>query len=54
LPFPAYAEPANTRTPRTSTNVPVSRMVILPLPHPHVSEEGGFVYRTKVEGRSTW
>jgi hypothetical protein len=33
LPLPAYAPPANARTPRTSTNVPVSRIVILPLTH---------------------
>jgi len=33
FPFPAYAEPANARTLRTSTHVPVIRIVILPFPH---------------------
>jgi hypothetical protein len=40
LPFPASATPANTRTPRTSTNVPVSRMVNLPFPASHVRAGG--------------
>lgn len=39
LSFPAYAEPANARTLRTSTQVPVIRIVILPFPH--VSRYGG-------------
>ena len=54
FPLPASAEPANTKIPKTSTNVPVSRsrMVILPFPTSHVSEEAGFVQRIcKREGR---
>jgi hypothetical protein len=33
FPLPASAEPANAKIPRTSTHVPVSRILILPLPH---------------------
>jgi hypothetical protein len=46
LPFPAYAEPANARTLRTSTHVPVIRIVILPFPTSHVREEAKAVHRT--------
>jgi hypothetical protein len=46
FPFPASAEPANARTPRTSTQVLVSRLIIAPLPTTHVSEEGEPVHWT--------
>ena len=46
LPFPAYAEPANARTLRTSTQVPVIRIVNLPFPTSHVREEHNAVHRT--------
>lgn len=37
FPLPAYAGTANAKTPRTSTHVPFSRMVILPLTLPRLS-----------------
>jgi hypothetical protein len=46
FPFPASAEPANARTPRASTQVPVSRLIIAPLPTAHVSEEDEPVHWT--------
>ncbi|MFL6038665.1 MAG: hypothetical protein ACJ74B_08545 [Gaiellaceae bacterium] len=51
FPLPAVAEPANTKTQRTSTHVPASRIVILPFPATHVSEEEVFVQsRRKKKG----
>jgi hypothetical protein len=52
FPLPAYAGTANAKTPRTSTNVPFSRMMIPPFPTFHVSEEVASVQRSrKAEGR---
>jgi hypothetical protein len=46
FPFPASAEPANARTPRASTQVLASRLIIAPLPTTHVSEERDTVHWT--------